>query len=293
MTIYLVRHGLAAAGADDLDPGLAPLGHEQAHAVAAALAGIAAGRLLVSPLRRTRETALPIARELGLPQEIRDEVAEVFNPSMPAEERRSMIGPFMAGRWAEQTEVLRAWRRRVVDTLLDAANQCLGGGSEFLRFCDSCLAWFDEIAQPENHNGDDSNEPFAVFSDERIVWTDLKREIIGTIGEGVTLEAFLQELQMRSKESIPSPNMVPLFTIHASKGKEFDHVYLVGLVEDELPSFQAIKKGKRSPELEEERRNCFVAITRTSKTLTLSYAENYNGWSKEPSRFLFEMGVLK
>ncbi len=120
MTIYLVRHGLAAAGADDLDPGLAPLGHEQAHAVAAALAGIAAGRLFVSPLRRTRETALPIARELGLPQEIRDEVAEVFNPSMPAEERRSMIGPFMAGRWAEQPEVLRAWRRRVVDTLLEA-----------------------------------------------------------------------------------------------------------------------------------------------------------------------------
>ena len=45
-------------------------------------------------------------------------------------------------------------------------------------------------------------------------------------------------------------------------------------------------------EMEEERRNCFVAITRSMKTLTLSYAESYRGWHKEPSRFLFEMGLL-
>lgn len=38
--------------------------------------------------------------------------------------------------------------------------------------------------------------------------------------------------------------------------------------------------------------NCFVAITRTNETLTLTFAENYNGWSKTPSRFLYEMGVL-
>jgi len=80
------------------------------------------------------------------------------------------------------------------------------------------------------------------------------------------------------------------------KDKEFRErmaaVYPVGLVEDELPSFQSKKKGDKSLELEEERRNCFVAITRTIKTLTLSYAERYKGWSKKPSRFLFEMELL-
>ena len=81
-------------------------------------------------------------------------------------------------------------------------------------------------------------------------------------------------------------------TIHKAKGKEFDHVYLVGLVDDELPSFQSKRRGDNSPEMEEERRNCFVAITRTIKTLTLSYAEEYRGWPKTPSRFLFEMGLL-
>lgn len=120
MTIYLIRHGLALAGAEDLDPGLAPLGHEQAAATANALAALHPGRLIVSPLRRTRETAEPIARALALESEIRAEVAEVFDPAMPAEARRSMIGPFMAGLWREQTGHLRDWRKRVVDTVLEA-----------------------------------------------------------------------------------------------------------------------------------------------------------------------------
>jgi DNA helicase-2/ATP-dependent DNA helicase PcrA len=113
------------------------------------------------------------------------------------------------------------------------------------------------------------------------------------LGSDVNLEAFLQELHMHSKESLPKPNTVTLMTIHSAKGKEFDHVYLTGLVEDELPSFQSKKKGDKSAEMEEERRNCFVAITRAIKSLTLSYAAEYRGWAKEPSRFLFEMGLLK
>jgi DNA helicase-2/ATP-dependent DNA helicase PcrA len=119
------------------------------------------------------------------------------------------------------------------------------------------------------------------------------RDILRSLGDAPTLEAFLQELQMRSKESLLRPNTVTLMTIHGAKGKEFDHVYLIGMVEDELPSFQSRKKGDQSPEMEEERRNCFVAITRTIETLTISYAEIYRCWPKKPSRFLFEMKLLK
>ena len=78
-------------------------------------------------------------------------------------------------------------------------------------------------------------------------------------------------------------------TIHGAKGKEFDHVILMGLVNDELPSFQSVKKGFDSVEMEEERRNCFVAITRAKKRLYLTYAEKYFGWKKEVSRFMVEM----
>jgi len=65
-----------------------------------------------------------------------------------------------------------------------------------------------------------------------------------------------------------------------------------GLAEDILPSFQSKKKGDNSPEMEEERRNCFVAITRTKECLVLSRAEIYRGWSKNPSRFLIEMELV-
>ncbi len=119
MTIYLIRHGLAAAGVTDLDPGLADVGHKQAEVTAITLGSRNAGRLVASPLRRTRETAAPIAAATGLAAELRNEVAEVFDPAMPADERQLMIGPFMAGRWSEQSAVLQSWRARVVATLLE------------------------------------------------------------------------------------------------------------------------------------------------------------------------------
>jgi UvrD-like helicase family protein len=65
--------------------------------------------------------------------------------------------------------------------------------------------------------------------------------------------------------------------------------YVIGLAEGEMPSWQSCKKGDASPEMEEERRNCFVAITRTQERLKLSAAKNYRGWNKTESRFLAEM----
>lgn len=125
MTLHLVRHGLAAAGLDDLDPGLAPLGREQAQAAANALAHLRPARFAVSPLRRTRETADPFARAFGMEPEVRVEVAEVFDPDLPPAERKAIIGPFMEGRWSEQSEKLLAWRERALAALRE-----LGGGGD-------------------------------------------------------------------------------------------------------------------------------------------------------------------
>jgi broad specificity phosphatase PhoE len=119
--LYLVRHGRAAAGVEGLDPGLDDLGRLQAEAAAASLKGVRAARLVVSPMRRTRETAEPIARALGLAAEVRVEVSEVFDPSMSRAERQEMIGPFLAGYWSAQANGLRAWRGRVADALMELA----------------------------------------------------------------------------------------------------------------------------------------------------------------------------
>jgi broad specificity phosphatase PhoE len=119
--LYLVRHGRAAAGVEDLDPGLDELGHAQARAAAQALLQVGARRLVVSPLRRTRETAEPIAAALGLIPEIRNEVAEVFDPELAVADRRAMLGPLLSGHWSEQSDDLHQFRDRVVSTLISLA----------------------------------------------------------------------------------------------------------------------------------------------------------------------------
>lgn len=123
-------------------------------------------------------------------------------------------------------------------------------------------------------------------------WREITNEVSRHFGRNISLDQFLQELQLRSKDPSPQSHTVTLMTVHGAKGREFDFVYLVGLAEDILPSFQSRQKGDTSPEMEEERRNCFVAITRAKECLILSRANVYRGWQKTPSRFLIEMGLL-
>ena len=125
--------------------------------------------------------------------------------------------------------------------------------------------------------------------DDRKAWDSCMKEIRAELGPNVDLSEVVQGLALRSKEPPKDPKAVSLLTIHGSKGLEFQTVYLLGLAEDEMPSWQSRKKGDASPEMEEERRNCFVAITRTQNRLCLSGAKNYRGWNKKPSRFLVEM----
>ena len=122
-------------------------------------------------------------------------------------------------------------------------------------------------------------------------WRRLWGGIRSAVGP-VSLDRFLQELELRSKEPVPEPGAVSLATIHGAKGLEFDTVYLVGLAEGFLPSWHSVKQGNGSAALEEERRGCFVAVTRTKKHLILSRARHYRGFPKRPSRFLAEMGLL-
>jgi DNA helicase-2/ATP-dependent DNA helicase PcrA len=179
--------------------------------------------------------------------------------------------------------------------VVNKISKYLGEGRDYVGFCSFAFEWLKLLNDSKNTAGSaEQHETFLGYDDEISVWKELNQSIISSFGEegSMTLETFLQELDMRSKEQAPLPNSVSLMTIHAAKGKEFKHVYLIGMAEDELPSFQSKKKGDQSPEMEEERRNCFVAITRTIETLTLSYAKKYREWPKKPSRFLREMELI-
>ena len=131
------------------------------------------------------------------------------------------------------------------------------------------------------------------LADDARAWAEIVAEISRHMSSDLPLDQFLQELALRSKEPGPRRHTVTLMTIHAAKGREFDFVYVVGLAEDVMPSFQSKKRGDKSPEMEEERRSCFVAITRAKESLTLSWAGSYRGYPKEPSRFLREMELIQ
>ncbi|MFC3909885.1 DNA helicase II [Legionella dresdenensis] len=83
---------------------------------------------------------------------------------------------------------------------------------------------------------------------------------------------------------------VHLMTLHAAKGLEFPHVFLVGMEEGVFPGKQSIEEPGR---LEEERRLCYVGMTRAMEKLILSYAEVRRQYGREeyhrPSRFLNEI----
>ncbi len=176
------------------------------------------------------------------------------------------------------TEVLiRSW---VLDGLVDRM--------DFRGYILNSFRWVEEIRVAQS-DGDDSMDEFR---SERETWENLVGMIQRQYGkDGLTLRTLLHELDLSSKASEPKRGDVPCYTIHSSKGWEFDHVYLTGMVEDQLPSWSAIKKGDESPQMQEERRNCFVAITRCQKVLTLTYSDKVFGWKKERSRFLCEMGL--
>lgn len=130
------------------------------------------------------------------------------------------------------------------------------------------------------------------LAEDLVSWRAAMREF-NVEHAGQSVPRFLQELQLHSLEPQPKPHSVTVGTIHGAKGREFRHVYLIGLADEVLPTFQSLQRGPRSSQVEEERRNCFVAITRARDQLTLSWAEHYNGDRKRPSRFLQEMGLIR
>jgi DNA helicase-2/ATP-dependent DNA helicase PcrA len=115
------------------------------------------------------------------------------------------------------------------------------------------------------------------------------------------LARFLEQIALLGEADAPTPEgRVALMTLHAAKGLEFEAVVIAGMEEGMLPYERPWRRGEpdeRSAELDEERRLCYVGMTRAKSRLFLSlarrrmaYGESGPAWSdREPSRFLGDL----
>ncbi len=109
-----------------------------------------------------------------------------------------------------------------------------------------------------------------------------------------TLDGFLEEVALVADvDSVDdSENRVVLMTLHSAKGLEFPQVYLSGMEDGLFPSYMSIMSDDKDA-LEEERRLCYVGITRAREKLTLTMARQrmINGETQyaKPSRFVEEI----
>ena len=117
--IYLVRHGKATAGwGMEKDPGLDDLGRAQAKAAALKLAPLSPLPILTSPLARTRETCMPLAKIWQVEPRVEKRVGEIRFPSETPADRVHWLKEVMVDRWPNLDRDLRRWRQEVIEALV-------------------------------------------------------------------------------------------------------------------------------------------------------------------------------
>lgn len=151
--LYMIRHGKPASTwgqSTDLDPGLDELGDLQARGARDALLALDDPPFSVvsSPLRRCRETALPLAEALGVPLEIEPAFGEIPTPAaLAAEERPAWLRRAFGGRWSEITGDLDYdhWRQAVGEALRRRPNAAVFSHYVAINAAVSCVSGSDLV----------------------------------------------------------------------------------------------------------------------------------------------------
>ena len=170
------------------------------------------------------------------------------------------------------------------------------GRSEESGVTDLLTEVIEKTGYTESREADDPEELEARVQniDELVSKAAVYEESCSDRGERPTLSGFLEEVALVADiDSVAEDrDYVILMTLHSAKGLEFPHVYLAGMEDGLFPSYMSIS-GDDPEELEEERRLCYVGVTRAEEKLTLTCARmrlvrgerQYNSMS----RFIKEM----
>jgi DNA helicase-2/ATP-dependent DNA helicase PcrA len=166
-------------------------------------------------------------------------------------------------------------------------------------------AKFAEMARDLLARIDYEGELGRLYSDpnERQARWDAVQEVVNSLAayeqkaKKPKLLEFLDEVTLgdrefdNEKDKQLQKNAVVLMTLHSAKGLEYPHVYMVGMEEGILPHHRSLADNEAG--VDEERRLCYVGVTRAQDRLTLSFPRTRMKWGKPrdtiPSRFLYEL----
>ncbi len=129
---------------------------------------------------------------------------------------------------------------------------------------------------------------------EFVAWLTKKSEDIENERNLLELTQMVSLMSMLEGREDGEPDAVKLSTLHAAKGLEFGHVFLIGVEEGILPHRESVDAGVFDPsKIEEERRLMYVGITRAQKSLNISWCKKRKRAGEvqvcEPSRFIAEL----
>ena len=171
--------------------------------------------------------------------------------------------------------------------LIEELAMLLENGMALPEFYDEVMARTGYVEMLENKGTEESKTKLENIR-------ELKSSILAYVqnSENPTLAGFLEEVALYTdlEEFNDSDDAVVMMTMHSAKGLEFPNVFLVGFEDGLFPGIRAIGDME---EMEEERRLCYVAITRAKKNLTICHAKQRMLYGRTtaslPSRFVKEI----
>ncbi|MDR6229865.1 DNA helicase-2/ATP-dependent DNA helicase PcrA [Pseudomonas sp. SORGH_AS199] len=139
-----------------------------------------------------------------------------------------------------------------------------------------------------DHLSSELERAFAELEEIRNCWLIFRKK-----GLGERLSSFRNAMSLGQLHEPPEPNGIAISTVHTMKGLEKDIVFLMGMCEGVFPDYRA----KNDIEIEEERNNAFVALTRARRWIALTWPlKRKMPWGdtklQRPSRFLREMELV-
>lgn len=259
--------------------------------------------VLLGVERQLQDRGLPYFKRLSVTYENESDVADEFQLALRiiANPRDHVHLAAICKRWevqvpatapADAKQVMqlinsmaavrnRPDQRAVVDALA-AVHATIGRRLDFMPAFKLLEDHADRLKEPERRP---LREDVAVLRQE---WDHFLRS------EGSrarTLQGFLSNIALGTSGQVTRDG-VALMSVHSSKGLEFDVVFVVGMVEGVFPDYRANSKKQK----DEERRNAFVAVTRSMRLLYLSYPRQRvmpwgDVWQSAPSPYIGEASV--